>query len=177
MLSSHDNSGMGGWGAVIFFLILFWLFGGAFGNRCGGWGNNCDPCGGTRQSERDVLQLATASVEQNAAIQKTLAEIAYAQQMGFASVKEGQKDLYIRDLERIATNQFITSQTEALANKMDALAAAGALQRQADQAAVQAQIAGISCQMLKAPQVQPLVGLGTLNCTNAAPYCGGCFNG
>ena len=159
MLSSHDNSGMGGWGAVIFFLILFWLFGGAFGNRCGGWGNNCDPCGGTRQSERDVLQLATASVEQNAAIQKTLAEIAYAQQMGFASVKEGQKDLYIRDLERIA------------------LAAAGALQRQADQAAVQAQIAGISCQMLKAPQVQPLVGLGTLNCTNAAPYCGGCFNG
>ena len=136
------------------------------GNR---WGNCAEA-----QTNRDVLQLSTFIAGQNANTQASLKDLMYQNERNTAAILEGQKDLYIRDLERVATQQFITSQTDTLSAKMDNLAAAGALQRQADLANVQAQLAAISCQMLKAPVPQPIVGLATLGCNNVGATFGSC---
>ena len=174
MFSTSNEGNVSIWGLVIFFLILFWVFGAGngFGRPYGhdyGW-NGCP--GG--QTDRDVLQLGTAAVTQNAATQNMLKDLAFQQERSTAAILEGQKDLYIRDLERVATQQFITSQTDTLSSKMDNIAAAGALQRQSDMAAIQAQIAAIQCQMLKAPQPIPIVGLNTIGCSNAGSTNFGC---
>lgn len=167
MFSSSESGGFG-WGLILVLLILFWMFGGNGWNR-----GNCGD-GGAHQTERDVLTLGTVTVTQNADIQKTLAQMAYAQQMGVRDILDGQKDLYIRDLERIATQQFITGQTEALANKMDNLAAMGALQRQADQCATNARLAAIEGSMLKAPPFTPFGGMPTIGCANVPANPCGC---
>lgn len=168
MLSDNTSGGVGIWGLVIFFLILFWMCGGNGGFGGFGCGNRglAWAAAGEGLTDRDVLQLGTSIVQQNSNTQGMLKDIAYQQEKGVAAILNGQKDLYIRDLERVATQQFITSQTDALSAKMDNLAAAGALQRQADLANVQAQLNAISCQMLKAPQPIPIVGLSTVGCTN-----------
>lgn len=161
---SNDSTtgGVGIWGLVIFLLILFWVCGGGnFGNCGNRWGNCAEA-----QTNRDVLQLSTFIAGQNANTQASLKDLMYQNERNTAAILEGQKDLYIRDLERVATQQFITGQTDMLSAKLDNIAAAGALQRQADLASVQAQLSAISCQMLKAPQPVPVVGLNTLGCTN-----------
>ena len=63
-------------------------------------------------------------------------------------------------------------QTELLANKMDNLAAMGALQRQADQCATNARLAAIEGSMLKAPPFTPFGGMPTIGCANVPT--GGC---
>lgn len=175
MFSSSDSGG-GWWFIIIILLILLWNGCGGNGwgrNNCGG-GGECAPVNHAHQTERDVLNLGTVTVQQNADIQKTLAQMAYAQQMGVRDILDGQKDLYIRDLERIATNQFITGQTELLANKMDNLAAMGALQRQADQCATNARLAAIEGSMLKAPPFTPFGGMPTIGCANVPANPCGC---
>lgn len=176
MFSSSDSGGFG-WGFIIILLILFWGWGGCGGNgwgrgNCGG--GECAPVNHAHQTERDVLNLGTVTVTQNADIQKTLAQMAYAQQMGVRDILDGQKDLYIRDLERIATQQFITGQTELLANKMDNLAAMGALQRQADQCSTNARLAAIESGMLKAPPFTPFGGMPVIGCANVPGNGCGC---
>lgn len=171
MFSSDNTSGgISIWGLVIFFLLLFWMCG---GNGFGGFG-----CGNrayaTEHTDRDVLNLATFITSQNANTQGQIKDLAFQQEKGVAAILEGQKDLYIRDLERVATQQFITAQTDALSAKMDNIAAAGALQRQADLASINAQLSSIGCQMLKAPIPQPIVGLATLGCNNSGTLFGGC---
>ena len=158
------TGGVGIWGLVIFLLILFWVCGGGNFGNCGNRWNNCAEA----QTGRDVLQLSTFIAGQNANTQASLKDLIFQNERNTAAILEGQKDLYIRDLERVATQQFITSQTDTLSAKLDNIAAAGALQRQADLANVQAQLAAISCQMLKAPVPQPIVGLNTLGCTNGS---------
>ena len=185
MLSSSENGGVGIWGLVIFFLILFWMCGGNGGFGGFGCGNRglAWAAAGEGLTDRDVLQLGTSIVQQNANTQGMLKDLAYQQERQTAAILEGQKDLYIRDLERVATQQFITGQTDQLAAKMDNIAAAGALQRQVDLANINAQLGAISCQMLKAPQPVPIVGLNTLGCNNAGVLaalsglgCNGCNN-
>lgn len=172
---SSSESGSGWWFIIIILLILLWngCGGMGWGRNCGG-GGECAPVNHAHQTERDVLNLGTVTVTQNADIQKTLAQMAYAQQMGVRDILDGQKDLYIRDLERIATQQFITGQTEALANKMDNLAAMGALQRQADQCATNARLAAIEGSMLKAPPFTPFGGMPTIGCANVPANPCGC---
>lgn len=171
MFSSDSSSGgVGIWGLVIFFLILFWMCGGNGGFGGFGYGNRgmAWAAAGEGLTDRDVLQLGTSIVSQNANTQSMLKDLAYQQEKQTAAILEGQKDLYIRDLERVATQQFITAQTDTLSAKMDNIAAAGALQRQADLASINAQLSSIGCQMLKAPQPVPVVGLNTLGCTNGS---------
>lgn len=174
--SDSSSSGVSIWGLVIFLLILFWVCGG--GNGFGGFG-----CGGRgvawaaageAQTDRDVLQLSTFIAGQQAATQSSLKDLMFQSERNTAAILEGQKDLYIRDLERVATQQFITSQTDTLSAKLDNIAAAGALQRQADLASINAQLASIGCQMLKAPVPQPIVGLATLGCNNVGATFGSC---
>lgn len=185
MFSSDSNTGgVGIWGLVIFLLILFWVCGGGMG---GGFGYNRGAAwaaAGEAQTDRDVLQLSTFIAGQQANTQASLKDLMYQNERNTAAILEGQKDLYIRDLERVATQQFITSQTDTLSAKLDNIAAAGALQRQADLANVQAQLNAISCQMLKAPQPIPIVGLSTIGCNNGGFVfnsgcgcgCNGCNN-
>jgi hypothetical protein len=187
MLSSESSNTTSTWGFVIFFLILFWFFGAGrgFGFNGGmpvgsvGFNGGMDQyhLNTSHQSERDVLDLGKTILEQNAQTAKTLSDMAYAQEAQTARILEGQKDLYIRDLERLATQQFVTSNTDQIFNKIDNMAAVIAMQRQNDVNQLGAQIAAVSNQMLKAPTPTALVGLNTVSCTNAVPSCGcGCFN-
>lgn len=161
MLSNENSGGISVWGLVIFFLILFWMCGGngGLGGFCGNRGLAWAAAAEGNQTDRDVLNLTTYITKQNSDTQNMLQNLAFQQE------KQG-LELYIKQLERSATQQFITSQTEQLSNKMDNIAAAGALQRQTDLANVQAQLNAMSCQMLKAPQPVPIVGLNTLGCNN-----------
>ena len=194
MLSSSEgqtSSGVSTWGFVIFLLILFWFFGGngfGFGGH-NAYGYGGAPFGGidpmadcqrhSHQNERDVLSVNTRLSEQTAGIQQTLQAMQFQNEQQTARILEGQKDLYIRDLERIATQQFVTGQTSAIERRLDAMQAAGALQRQADQAAVTAQLTAIQNGMLKAPAFVPYGGLPTIGCANYTCGCGtgnGCCN-
>lgn len=173
MSIESTGSGMSTWGFVIFFLILFWFFGGNMGfNRNGyGYGVCNDDMNrmhihDSHMSERDILGMSKTIVEQNAATEKTLAQMAYAQEAQTARILEGQKDLYIRDLERAATNMFITGQTTAITNRLDNLEANATLQRQMDNANVSAQLTAIQNGMLKAPAFVPYGGLPTIGCAN-----------
>lgn len=170
MLSNENSGGISIWGLVIFFLILFWMCGGngGFGGfGCGNRGLAWAAAAESNQTDRDVLNLTTYITKQNADTQNMLQNLAFQQE------KQG-LEIYIKQLERAATQQFITAQTDQLSNKMDNLAAAGALQRQTDLANVQAQLNAMSCQMLKAPQPVPIVGLNTIGCNNGGFFNSGC---
>lgn len=118
-----NESSMSTWGIFLFLLILFAVFS---GNRCGGalfggWGGNCG-CGVMPygQADRDVLKLETAMVNANALstaqLETGIREIINNQNKNTAEILNGQKDLYIRDLERVATQQFVAGQNEQTRN-------------------------------------------------------------
>lgn len=176
----YSNEGsMSTWGIFLFLLILFGLFG---GNRCGGglfgdWGNNCG-CGsvpgalayGEGQTDRDVLKLETAMVSANALstaqLETGIREIINNQNKNTAEILNGQKDLYIRDLERVATQQFITSQNEQTRNLITLATANQEAKSAAETASLNARLDGIECKMLKTPQFMPVGGLPLIGCGN-----------
>lgn len=183
---SNDSS-MSTWGIFIFLLILFGLFG---GNRCGGglfggWGNNCG-CGvvpgalayGEGQTDRDVLKLETAMVSANALstaqLETGIREIINNQNKNTAEILSGQKDLYIRDLERVATQQFITAQNEQTRNLITLTTANQEAKSAAETAALNARLDGIECRMLKTPQFYPFGGLPMIGCANYGGWSNGC---
>lgn len=172
MFSNENSGGISIWGLVIFFLILFWMCGNGIGGGFGACNRGLAFAAAAEngQTDRDVLNLTTYITKQNADTQNMLQNLAFQQE------KQG-LEIYIKQLERAATQQFIQAQTDTLSNKMDNLAAAGALQRQADVNNLQSQINAIGCQMLKAPAPVPFVGLPTVGCTNYnLPGCNSCFN-
>ena len=196
MLTNENGqgaSGMSSWGFIIFFLLLFWLMGGGNGFGFGAHngyahpGAGYGPFGGfdgltdvqrhAHQQERDVLNMGTVLSEQTHSISDKLAEMSFKAEAQTAKILEGQKDLYIRDLERAATQMFINGQTSAITQRLDAMEAAGALQRQADNAALSAQIAQIQSSMLKAPAFMPFGGLQTVGCMNWNGCGCGCGTG
>lgn len=176
----YSNEGsMSTWGIFLFLLILFAVFG---GNRCGGglfggWGGNCG-CGvvpgalayGEGQTDRDVLKLETAMVSANALstaqLETGIRQIINNQDKNTAAILEGQKDLYIRDLERVATQQFITSQNEQTRNLITLATANQEAKSAAETAALNARLDGIECKMLKTPQFMPVGGLPLIGCGN-----------
>lgn len=183
---SNDGS-MSTWGIFLFLLILFAVFG---GNRCGGglfggWGGNCG-CGvvpgalayGEGQTDRDVLKLETAMVSANALstaqLETGIREIINNQNKNTAAILEGQKDLYIRDLERVATQQFITSQNEQTRNLITLATANQEAKSAAEACALNNRLAQIEDKMLKAPQFTPFGGLPLIGCANYGGWNGGC---
>lgn len=184
---SNDGS-MSTWGIFLFLLILFGLFG---GNRCGGglfggWSNGGCGCGvvpgalayGEGQTDRDVLKLETAMVSANALstaqLETGIREIINNQNKNTAAILEGQKDLYIRDLERVATQQFITSQNEQTRNLITLATANQEAKSAAEACALNNRLAQIEDKMLKAPQFTPFGGLPLIGCANYGGWNGGC---
>lgn len=176
---SNDGS-MSTWGIFLFLLILFGLFG---GNRCGGglfggWNNGGCGCGvvpgalayGEGQTDRDVLKLETAMVSANALstaqLETGIRQIINNQDKNTAAILEGQKDLYIRDLERVATQQFITSQNEQTRNLITLATANQEAKSAAEACALNNRLAQIEDKMLKAPQFVPVGGLPLIGCGN-----------
>lgn len=176
-----NESSMSTWGIFLFLLILFAVFS---GNRCGGglfggWGGNCG-CGVMPygQADRDVLKLETAMVSGNALstaqLETGIRQIINNQDKNTAAILEGQKDLYIRDLERVATQQFITSQNEQTRNLITLATANQEAKSAAETAALNARLDGIECKMLKTPQFTPFGGLPLIGCANYGGWNGGC---
>lgn len=184
---SSESGSMSTWGIFLFLLILFAVFG---GNRCGGglfggWNNGCG-CGfpgalayGEGQTDRDVLKLETAMVSGNALstaqLETGIRQIINNQDKNTAAILEGQKDLYIRDLERVATQQFITSQNEQTRNLIAMSNANAEAKSAAETAALNARLDGIECKMLKTPQFYPFGGLPMIGCANYGGFSG--YNG
>lgn len=178
-----NESSMSTWGIFLFLLILFAVFG---GNRCGGglfggWGGNCG-CGVMPygQADRDVLKLETAMVSANALstaqLETGIREIINNQNKNTAAILEGQKDLYIRDLERVATQQFITSQNEQTRNLITLATANQEAKSAAEACALNNRLAQIEDKMLKAPTFTPFGGLPLIGCANYGGWGNG-WNG
>lgn len=144
------------WGIVIFFLILFWVFMG--NNGCGGfggfgWGRNA--CAGPWMGQNEVtpfdnnraLSAIQCSLEKDTAVLQGQLETAFRQtinndNINTAAILSGQKDLYIKQLERENTNLFVTAQNEQTRQQ--------ALLLKAD---TDAKLESIRCQMAKQPPV------------------------
>lgn len=179
------GSGMSTWGIVIFLLILFAVLGGNRGGLFGGWGNGCGNgygwgCG-EGQADRDVLKLETAMTSQNALntaqLETGIRAILNNQDKNTAAILEGQKDLYIRDLERIATQQFITSQNEQTRSLITLSNAQNEAKSAAETCALNARLSRIEETMLKAPTFTPFGGMPLIGCSNVSSNCGCGCNG
>lgn len=178
-----NESSMSTWGIFLFLLILFAVFS---GNRCGGglfggWGGNCG-CGVMPygQADRDVLKLETAMVSGNALstaqLETGIRQILNNQDKNTAAILEGQKDLYIRDLERVATQQFITSQNEQTRNLITLATANQEAKSAAETCAINNRLTQIEDKMLKAPTFTPFGGLPLIGCANYGGWGNG-WNG
>lgn len=176
MYSNGENSGWSTWGIVIFLLILFAVVG---GNRGGWFGNNNGFGNGfpflgmmEGQADRDVLKLETAMVSSNALntaqLETGIRAILNNQDKNTAAILDGQKDLYIRDLERIATQQFIVSQNEQTRNLITLSNAQNEAKGAAESAGLQYRLAQIEDRMLKAPGFIPFGGVPQFGCSNWA---------
>ena len=173
-----NESSMSTWGVFLFLLVLFAVFrdnnrcgGGLFGGwgngGCGGWVPGFTPCG---QTDRDVLKLETAMVNANALstaqLETGIREIINNQDKNTAAILEGQKDLYIRDLERVATQQFITSQNEQTRNLITLTTANQEAKAAAETCSINNRLTQIEDKMLKAPTFTPFGGLPLIGCSN-----------
>lgn len=181
MARGDYESGIGIWGIAIFLLILFAAW--------GGWGRNnnvyaapipANGCGcgfSSCNTDRDVLKLETAMTAQNALNNANLDTLARTiltnQDRNTAAILDGQKDLYIRDLERIATQQFITSQNEQTRNLINMSTAQAEAKSAAGVCELNHRLDVIQAEMLKRPPFQAFGGLPVVGCNNLPPVgCG-----
>ena len=122
------------------------------------------------QTDRDVLKLETAMVSGNALstaqLETGIREIINNQNKNTAAILEGQKDLYIRDLERVATQQFISGQNEQTRNLITLTTANQEAKSAAEACAINNRLTQIEDKMLKAPQFVPVGGLPLIGCGN-----------
>lgn len=154
------NEGAGGaytssvWGIIIFLLILFWVFGNRNGMGFGApgagamcWGNNEH----TPKDNDARLTDIKATMDKDTAVLTGQLETAFRQVINQSNVNtdrviDGQREQYIRTLERENFKLFSTAQTDQLKYAM--LGSNAELNRRLD---------GIECQMLKRPPVYPQV--------------------
>lgn len=165
-------------GFVIFFLVLAFFV----------WqGNGLDQkhhhsCDKQDYIERGVAELKHTMTAQNgvatAQLETAIRALMKNNDDNTARIIDSQKDLYIKELERKATEMFITDQNERTRNL---------IQKTSDQSNFMAQYAFnqlgnqvrfVEATMLKAPQFIPFGGLATIGCNNGNPCgCGcGCNN-
>ena len=156
MFEDGKYYGGGIWLFFFIFLILIWGFGGSGFGGFGGWNrgafgpfmaqNEVTPLDNSRS-----LSAIQCTLEKDTAILEGQLETAFRQiinndNTNTARILDGQKDLYIKQLERENTNLFVTAQNEQTRTQ--------ALLLKAD---TDAKLASISCQMLKQPPVYPTV--------------------
>lgn len=158
MFSSEKQSSV--WGVVIFFLILFWFFAGGNGNRA--WGNCREAC-----ADAKSLGDFECKTSQNLAVMTGQLDVAFREvinnnNLNTARILDGQKDLYIQQLERENTKLYIDSKHDQTLFAM-----------QAGNADLNRRLDGIECNMLKRPPVYPTV---CVPCGVQNNGCGGCGN-
>lgn len=170
MFDSSSDRGYN-WGCIIFFLILFWVFLGGgglgmFGGRNGFAGNGF--AGNNEQTSLDNMRvLADLQCQQakNAAVMTGQLDTAFRQvinndNINTARLLDGQKDIYIKQLEQKNNELFVTSENEKTRNQ--------ALMLKAD---TDAKLAAIECHMLKQPPIYPHVCVPCAS--NPCGPCGG----
>lgn len=175
--SSSGNDSV--WGFVIFFLVLFWMVGwnrNGSANAAGGCG--CGDACNNYTTDRDVLKLETAMTAQNALNNAQLETLARTlitnQDKGFASILDGQKDMYIKQLEQQATQMFITNQNEQT-RQLITLTSAESEAKNASAACILGhRLDRIESEMLKRPTFEPFGGLPVIGCNNLPRTCGTC---
>lgn len=151
----NTGMGMGSYGFIIFFILLFWVFGGGnvFGG-CGnrGWGRTCDDVSNCQVEKQTIINTA----ETNFLIEKRTAEVegALGAKIDFYAYQD------LRD--RLAEAQ---RQNLMLENKLYSDAQFNALNSKLD---------GIACRQLKAPEFLPYGGYVAATCGNNGTGCGCC---
>lgn len=162
-MTSH--SGIGLFGYIILFVIIVWVFGGAFGtNGFGAWGNRCgfsglgfDGPGLGFEDYKAICEGQKANIQQTATTQ------------------------YLVEQQANATQNVVKAQTEMLATKIDFYEYQGLRDKVAERdreimelrnqlftkdqlAPITAQLSAIQCSMLRRPDV---TGVGVA-CPSAA---------
>lgn len=157
MFDDSKSYGGGMWLFFFIFLILIWGFGGAgfggygFGGRnvfAGPWmaQNEVTPLDNSRSLSAIQCTLSKDTAVLEGQLETAFRQIINNDNANTARILDGQKDLYIKQLERENTNLFVTAQNEQTRTQ--------ALLLKAD---TDAKLASISCQMLKQPPVYPTV--------------------
>lgn len=149
MFSDGKEYGGGIWLLFFFFLILFW--GGGFGGGIGGRGYGVAHNEQTSLDNYRALNDIQCQQSKNAAVLSGQLETAFRQvintdNVNTARVLDGQKDIYIKQLETENNRLFMTGENEKTRNQ--------ALMLKAD---TDAKLAAIECRMLKVPPVYPHV--------------------
>lgn len=156
-MDTMENTGFGGYGLIIFLVLLFWVFGGnnLFGNNR--WGSNCQgasPCEIEKQeiidSAKTQYLIEQKSAESTAAL--TAGQNVIATKIDFYAYQD------LRD--RLAEAQ---RQNLVLENKLYSDAQFNALNSKLDT---------LSCQQLKAPTFIPYGGYVAATCGNNGTSCG-----
>lgn len=154
------KSGGSSWGVVIFFLILFWAFLG--GNGFGGRGYSNVNSRETAADAKSLFDLECMTGKSfavlNGNLETAFREVINVNNVNTARVLDGQKDLYIKQLERENTKLYIDGKHDQTLYAM-----------QANNAELNRRLDGIECSMLKRPPVYPTV---CVPCSQNS--CGGC---
>lgn len=153
MFNNSDGAGAYSssvWGIIIFLLILFWVFGsGRNGFANGVTGSNYGNNEHTPKDNDCRLAEIKATMDKDTAVLTGQLESAFRQVINQSNVNtdkiiDGQREQYIRTLERENFKLYSNSQTDQL--KYALLGSNAELNRRLD---------GIECQMLKRPPVYP----------------------
>lgn len=172
MFDESKSYGGGMWLFFFIFLILIWGFGGNAG--FGGWGRGAYAGPWMAQNEvtpwdnSRALSSIQCTLSKDTAVLEGQLETAFRQiinndNQNTATILAGQKDLYIKQLERENTQLFVVGENEKTRNQ--------ALLLKAD---TDAKLASISCNMLQRPPVYPTVCVpcAVNSCNSSCGYNG-----
>lgn len=160
-MDTMENTTFGGYGLIIFLILLFWCFGG--NSLFGGCGNNrWNNCQGASPCEIEKQEIIDSARTQYLIEQKNAESTAAI--LAGQNVLGTKIDFYAyQDLrDRLAEAQ---RQNLVLENKLYSDAQFNALNSKLD---------GIACQQLKAPTFIPYGGYVAATCGNYNSGCSGC---
>lgn len=157
----ENTSAFGGYGFVVFLVLLFWLFMG--GNGCGGWGrNNWGNCAGASPCEIEKQEIIDSATTQFKVVDtaKATQEVVNAAALSLGNKIDFYEYQNLRDqLAQERTKNVVLENRVYADAQFNALTA----QNRDMYNSLQAQIASINCNMLRKPDV---TGIGAV-CPNA----------
>lgn len=174
-MGENTNTGMSGWGLIIFLVLLFWMFtGGNFGfgrgfNNCNNWNNNCQPSNCQIEKQEIIDSARTQYL-----VEQTARQTQDAASAGFAAL--GNKiDYYelqnLRDQLSEAKNKNLQLENRIYSdNKFNTIEA----QNISMFNALEQKIAALGCELPKRP---PYFAQGYVNSGYPIPPGFAYFNG